>query len=907
LNARFGFRDAEAIVPYLDLLGVSHLYCSPCLRAREGSSHGYDIVDHDALNPELGTREEFESLVRALKSRGMGILLDIVPNHMGVLAADNARWLDVLENGPASRSARFFDIDWEPPAAHLAGRVLLPVLGATYGTALESGDMKLAFDAERGAFAVQYFEHRLPIDPRCYPEILERAGLSDLAGDFASLPARDAPEESALDERAERVPLLQARLRDAARDAAVTARLQEAIETYHGTPGVAASFDALHALLERQAYRPAYWGVAQDELNYRRFFDVNDLAALRQEDALVFDETHRFVASLVRDGSVDGLRIDHPDGLFDPKGYFERLQDACGKPTYVVVEKILATHEGLRETWAVHGTTGYDFANLVNGLFVDPRAEARITRAYALFTGDGGTFEESARLARRQVLAGALGAELRVLANRLARIALADRRYRDFTLETLRTALAEVLAAFPIYRTYIDDEAREQDLVAIERALAVARSARKASDPGVFDFIQDALSAQLPAGTPAAAAAIRQFSRKFQQLSAPVMAKGVEDTAFYRFNRLVSLNDVGGDPARFGTTPSAFHRDALDRARAWPHSLLATSTHDNKRSEDVRARIDAISEMAGAWRLALRRWHDWNAAKRTRLGDAWAPSLDDEYLLYQTLLGSFPQEQGADLDAYAERIVTYMRKAQREAKRHTSWTRVDEAYEAATEGFVRAILANGPANRFLDDLRAALAQVAWLGALNSLSLLTLKLTAPGVPDIYQGNELFDFSLVDPDNRRPVDFARRAQLLDTFRDEVDAAAIFREMGDRAKLLVCARLLGLRRTREALFREGRYVPLRVSGARARHVVAFMRRSGRDALVVVAPRLFGGLGVAPGVLPCGEAVWGDTAIEAPPLEASVADLFTSRVHAPAAHYRLAELLAVSPVAVLATIPGV
>ncbi len=874
LHGEFTFRDATRLVPYLAALGVSHVYCSPYLRARPGSRHGYDIIDHESLNPEIGTREEFDAFVAELGRHGMAHVMDLVPNHMGVLGADNAWWQDVLENGPASTLARFFDIDWSPPGEHLADRLLLPVLADHYGVELAAGRIVVGFEAEAGAFAARYFAHRLPIDPRESPEILRPAAerlealepalahhaqaLRAIADAFARLPGREVREGALVDARNLSKEVAKVRLAALAR---VCPEAADAIEAelagLNGRPGESASFERLHALLEAQPYRLAHWRVAQDEINYRRFFDINELAALRQEDEVVFEATHRFAVSLVAEGAVAALRIDHPDGLYDPKDYFRRLREACARPVYVAVEKIVAPFESIPEEWAVHGTTGYRFANVVNGLFVDPYRDTR-----------------------------------------------------DFTFTSLRDGLAEVIAAFPVYRTYIDDETHAEDVRAIDWAVAKARADSRAADVSVFDFIRDALACELDGPSAARAAEVRRFARKFQQLTAPVMAKGVEDTAFYLYNRLASLNDVGSDPAEFGMPPARFHRASAHRARHWPHTMLATSTHDNKRSEDVRARIDALSEMAAAWRLQLGRWSRMNASRKAIVDESPAPSRNDEYLLYQTLLGSFPvsEPRGAQLRAYRDRVVAYMQKAAREAKARTSWARVNEPYEEATTAFVHALLDESSANPFLDDLRAAAHVVSWIGFLNSLSIVAVKLASPGVPDCYQGNETWDFSLVDPDNRRPVDYDLRRRMLadvQSIRSPEALARLFSALEDgRAKLYVTWRLLRLRAERETLFLHGGYTPVHARGTHARHVVAFARRHGRNVVVCVVPRLVAGLGIERGELPCGEHVWADTRIEVPFLEegAVLVDAFTGHEQRVVnGALALAAILGVAPVSVL------
>jgi len=905
LNRHFTLRDATALVPYFAELGISHLYCSPYMRARPGSTHGYDVVDHNSINPEIGTPEDLDAFVGALRAHGMGHILDWVPNHVGIMGADNAWWMDVLENGQASLYADFFDIDWENVDPALAGRVLVPVLGDYYGNVLERGELVLKFEETAGSFAVFYHEHRFPVDPRCYALILQRAlaspelaasseedraDLSSLTAAFGHLPDRRALEPGAREERQRDKEAHKRRLtRLCARAAGLPAAIESAVRALNGSPGDPASFDALHQLLEAQAYRLAYWRVASDEINYRRFFDVNDLAALRMENEAVFEATHRLVLELIAAGKVDGLRIDHPDGLYDPAQYFRRLQDRVAAvrapqqpgagselPLYLIVEKITADFEPLREDWAVHGTTGYRFVNVVNGLFVDGGARARLDRIYGSFTAEHTDWSDLAHDAKRRVVDTSLAAELNVLAGELVRIARSLRRTRDFTQPSLRQALAEVIASFPVYRTYIaGDGVAQEDRRYIDWALAVARHRDTSTDAAVYEFIRSILLAESPVG------AARRFTMRFQQLTAPVTAKGVEDTALYQFDRLVSLNEVGGEPDRFGTSVRAFHADARQRALHWPHELLATSTHDTKRSEDVRARIDVLSEMPREWRAMLERWKQMNRSRRKDVDDLPAPSPNDEYLLYQTLIGTLPLGLPAPagsqaaaheetLQSYVERIESYMVKALREAKVRTSWANVNEAYEEAVRQFVRSILEPRPGNLFLADLLATVERIARFGLLNSLSQTLCKLAAPGVPDIYQGTELWDFSLVDPDNRRPVDYETRRRLqreIGPPTEEATAAAAARALADslsdgRAKLLLIRRALELRRANPDLFAHGTYTPLRVAGDRSAHLLAFMRRRNGSVAIALAPRLYWRLQLRA----AGAELWGDTCIELP-----------------------------------------
>ena len=901
----FGFDDAIGILPYLARLGVSHIYCSPIQRARAGSMHGYDVVAHDEINPELGGSEGFDRFVAALREHGMGQLLDLVPNHMGVMGADNAWWMDVLENGPASLFAQHFDIDWQPLNPGLAGKVLVPVLGDHYGDVLESGDLVLRFDEEAGSLALHYFEHRFPLAPDTYPRVLAgveaqqadaelAALLASTVSAFGRLPGRDADDPAARAERVRDKELLKTQLaRLAARDPAVARALTARVAELN-LPG---SRDALHALIEAQAWRLAYWRVAADDINYRRFFDINTLAGLRMERDEVFEATQSFALDLAASGRVDGLRIDHPDGLYDPARYFRQLQegyarraglllaphDAAERPAralYVVAEKIVAEDEEVPEDWHVHGTTGYRFANVANGVLVDTAAATKFEKIWRNFTGIEEHFETLARDGKRDIMLSALASELTVLATEILRIARADRRTRDYTFNALRRALGEIAACLPVYRTYIIDAPSEQDERFIAWARREAERGSQDADLTIYDFVQQTL---LGRAVPGAADELRQrvlrLAIRFQQFTSPVTAKGVEDTAFYRFFPLSSLNEVGGEPARFGRTVAQFHEASADRGRRWPHTMLATSTHDNKRSEDVRCRIDVLSEMPAAWRLALRRWRGFTRPVRKRLeadgAPAGAPTAADEYLLYQTLLGTLPPGGLEDeaREPYVERIVRYMQKAARESKLNTRWTYPNEGYERALEGFARAVLRPGADTRFLDELQIMGNRLAGFGALNSLSLTLLKYGSPGVPDLYQGNELMDLSLVDPDNRRPVDFQLRARLLDELEAlakepglpaRVDALARAPHDG-RAKLWLVWRMLSLRRAQPLLFREGSYEPLASGGAKAAHVLAFARRHEERMLVVIAGRLFTGLDSAEGEPPPGEA-WQDTTVRMP-----------------------------------------
>jgi (1->4)-alpha-D-glucan 1-alpha-D-glucosylmutase len=875
-NAGFTFSDAAELVPYLAELGTSDVYASPYLKARSGSTHGYDVVDHNSLNPELGGEREYGRLLAALGEHGMGQLLDLVPNHVGV-GSDNARWLDVLENGPASEHARFFDIDWCPEdRSELCGKVLLPILGDHYRVLLERGELELVFDREEGSFSVDYYEHRCPIDPRTYPTILDgltledehSSKLEDLASAFGELPGRVSGAAG----RARNAALLKADLACLCGRSPGAAHAVEERVRQLNCGGNDGRFEGLHGLLEEQAYRLAYWRVAGDEINYRRFFAINDLAGIRVEDERVFEATHRLVLRLVETGAVRGLRIDHPDGLRDPAGYLRRLQDAVarvtGAPTYVLVEKILAPHERLPEDWPVAGTTGYEFANLLNGLFVDPGRESGMEEAYRDFICRSPDFQSLLYACKRRIMRTALRSELTSLARRLLRIAQYG-RFRDFTLDALREALCEVVAGFTVYRTYIcDGQMSAADRRYLELAVSSAKERSALADPSVFDFIRDVVLLRHDEELGSMSLA---FAMRFQQYTGPVMAKGMEDTALYVYNRLISLNEVGGEPERFGVSVSEFHSLNVERLQRRPHSMLSTSTHDTKRSEDVRARIDVLSEIPGEWRERLARWSYLNRSLRRTVGAELAPSRNDEYLLYQTLLGAWPLEEpeGEGLEVFRKRVRAYMEKALREAQVHTSWDKVNREYETAVATFVDALLSSS--SPFLREFVDFQRRVARVGALNSLSQTLLKLTSPGVPDVYQGNELWDLSLVDPDNRRPVDYGSRRRLLAGLRrlDPAGARSLLDDgvwQSGAPKLYLTWKALELRREKPQLFESGGYVPLETSGERADHLVAFVRRHGQEAAITVAPRLCVRLmrGDGPPIPAAGS--WADTSVHLP-----------------------------------------
>jgi (1->4)-alpha-D-glucan 1-alpha-D-glucosylmutase len=917
LGPHFTFREAGALVPYLRELGITDCYLSPILEPCAPDSHGYDVADHGQVSQALGGEAGYRTLTDTLRAHGMGVLVDIVPNHMGISRGRNAWWQDVLESGSASPFASFFDIEWEPPKPELRNRILLPILQDHYGRVLERQELRLEY--EDGTFRVRYGEALLPIDPSTYPQILtcrlpdleaeltpEDPQLLELRGLIAAatgLPARTETEPARQAERAREKARLARRLDALTREApAMKSFVEEALVLFNGIPGRPETFDRLDALLGAQAYRVAYWGVAGDEINYRRFFDVNDLAAIRMEEPAVFEATHRLLLHLVREGRITGLRIDHPDGLYVPAGYLRALRERCarelsgdregGPPAapalYVVVEKVLGPGERLPEQWPVHGTTGYELLNALNGLFVDPTGARALEQTYQRFTGQTARFADVAHEAKRLVTDTTMASELTMLGRRLGRLAERRRESRDFTERTLTEALREIVACFPVYRTYVGDDAQAasaRDCQHVEEAVADALRRSPAASPSVFEFIADLLcrTGEL------------DFVRRFQQLTGPITAKGVEDTAFYRWSRLLSLNEVGGAPDRFGTSDAEFHQLNADRLARWPHAISATSTHDTKRSEDVRARINVLSEVPHEWRTRVRAWHRLNRRHRTLVDGRPAPGPDEEYLLYQTLLGAWPIEPASDAEygTFIDRIQGYMFKALREAKVHVSWVHPNPAYDAAVRRFIGAILdRSGPArpapgrlrrlilgaepaeNPFLTDFRPFQRRIADAGMYNALSQTLLKLAAPGVPDTYQGTEEWNLSLVDPDNRRPVDYARLREDLRGIREALAAptggladlarSLVATKEDGRVKLYLTHRALDCRRRRARLFRDGAYVPLESHGARRERVVAFARRLEAETVIAVAPRFLARLRL-PGP-PLGAPVWAGTWLALP-----------------------------------------
>jgi (1->4)-alpha-D-glucan 1-alpha-D-glucosylmutase len=935
-NHLFRFTDACEVVSYLHDLGISDLYSSPYFKAAPGSLHGYDITDPTTLNPEIGTSDEYDTLVGELQRRDMGQILDIVPNHMCLVHSDNIWWTDILENGPGSPYAAFFDIDWRPTAAHLRNKVLLPVLDDQYGNVLDAQQLKLVF--EKGAFSVLHYDHTFPVLPETYPVILNHQPeiLKDSLGPgspdlsefgrivtaLSHIPRYTETQSPNVAERHEVKERAKSRLRELyERNARVRSFIDENVRQFNGERGKEKSFDLLDGLLRRQVYRLSSWRVAAEEINYRRFFDVNSLGAVKMENPLVFRIFHRLVLRLVREGKVTGIRVDHPDGLYDPAAYFTDLQRACFfelqrglmdlvasrvdldystgyvdgevsqryraaldsdphyKAFYVVGEKILTRAERMPEEWPIFSTTGYVFLNSVNGILVDVRSVRAFDRVYGQFIRWGRNFQDESYESRKLVIQIAMSGEVNTLGRYLDVLSERDRHTRDFTRNSLTDALIEVIANVPVYRTYIDGyEVKDRDRQHIEAAVAKARKRNPAIGSEVYDFVRDVLLLRFPGSfTNRDKKEWLDFVMRFQQLTASVMAKGIEDTAYYRYNRLISLNEVGGNPAKFGTTLDTFHGQNIERAKYWPHALIATSTHDTKMGEDMKARVSVLSEMHNQWKEHLYRWHQFNRKRRIVVDGQAVPDRNEEYRLYQTLLGSWPEPpdvSGALFGAFVNRIKNHSIKAAREAKVNTNWINQNTLYEEAFTLFIDTILVSGPTNKFLDDFLPFQRIVSLYGMYNSLSQTLLKIAAPGVPDFYQGTEFWYYRLVDPDNRDPVDFLPRIQALSEVRrreEEVGSGRLARELtmrktDGRIKLYLIQKALNYRREHRAIFDVGEYLPLESGGLRSTHVCAFARRLAGRHVVVCVPRLTATLIPDPESAPLGLDVWGNTELYVP-----------------------------------------
>ena len=906
-NQSFTFKDATKLVSYLHALGITHCYASPYLKAVPGSIHGYDVVDPTCLNPEIGSEEEYEEFVQTLKSFDMGQILDVVPNHMGIDNSANLWWQDVLENGPSSRYASFFDIDWDPVKEELENKVLLPILGDQYGIVLENQEIHLCLDD--GGFYLQYYEHRLPLDPGTWVIILSYrleeltkhlpetdAHLQEFKSIMTALshlPRRTEQDQERIEERYREKEVIRRRLLTLNQESTSIAEfLQENLCVLNGIKGNHSSFDLLDTLVSDQAYRLAYWRVAAEEINYRRFFDINQLAAIRIEQPEVFNEMHQLVLQFLKKGSLTGIRIDHVDGLYDPRAYLRQWQmwaennlnhkaDSRGHSLFILVEKILGKNEPLSEDWPIHGTTGYDFLGTLNNLFVRAENRRAFDQVYTRFIKRSTDWEDLVYRCKELIVSSSMSSEINALGHQLNLLSERNRRSRDFTLNSLIHAVREIIASFPVYRTYVTpaptEEVMDRDRVYIRLAVARAKRRNPAVSNLVFDFIRTLLLKVPGEGSDWHWEDACPFVMKFQQTTSPVMAKGVEDTAFYIYNRLLSLNEVGGEPEPFGLPLSTFHERMHERQLKWPHGLSATSTHDTKRGEDVRARLNVLSEIPKEWHKHLSLWHRLNKRAKTTVEDLIVPDRNEEYLLYQTLLGSWPCVELDDqrYQEFIDRIQRYMTKALREAKVHTSWLNPDETYETGVCNFITRIMGRTHPNRFLDDFLPFQRELSRYGVYNSLSQVLIKITAPGVPDFYQGTELWDLSLVDPDNRQPVNFRHRGELMAELTPSLTSderiprlrTALENPQDGRIKFLVMMTALQFRREHSVLFLYGSYDPLEIVGLKSHNLCAFARRKDDDVSLTITPRFFTGLVQDPTALPLGQGVWEDTEVLLPP----------------------------------------
>ena len=906
-NKYFTFKQATEIVPYLKSLGISHCYASPILCARPDSMHGYDIIDHNSINPALGSIHDYYNFIDALHKHNMGLIVDIVPNHMGI-SKENKWWIDVLENGKASEYAKYFDIDWKPIKKELWGKVLVPVLGNHYGNILANGELKFNYSEQTGKISLHYYEHMFPINPSSYPLILEyrlevlesRLGSSNLdyleyqsiLSEFKNLPTHAEENTEKIEERIREKNIAFRRLRTLSKNNQLVSEfIYENLKAFESHPEDPLTQKRLHNLLEEQAYRLAYWRVSADEINYRRFFDVNDLAGICTNKPAVFISTHSLILDLIEQRTIDGLRIDHPDGLFDPTKYFYKLQEEtskrldiafnptdevlCGSeklPFYVVAEKILAPFERPAESWAIHGTVGYEFLNSVCNLFVKPENEKKFDKIYYKFINKNIDFHELVIECKKLIMKSSLTGELNVLSNYINNISENYYISRDYTLNSLRDSIVEIIAHFPVYRTYINEtDKSNKDIDYIKWAVGSAKKRSLSTDPSIYDFIERILLTEYEEDKESLAyKQILEFAMKFQQYTGPLMAKGLEDTSFYRYNRLIALNEVGGEPNNFGITTNEFHNININRISACPNNMLCTSTHDTKRSEDVRARLCVLSEIPDKWQKVLNRLSQLNKTKKTKIDKAIYPSKNDEYLFYQTLTGIWPYHvvEDKELNSLIQRIETYMLKAIREAKEHTSWVNVNEAYEEAICNFIRRVLTSPYKHPFWKEFLPFQREVALRGFINSISQTLLKLTCPGVPDIYQGNETLRFSLVDPDNRRPVNFSELKQQLESIRpllfveDEEAFLKMYSPLltlsNGLLKLFITTATLNFRLDHTDLFTSGSYIPLDISGNKTENLVAYARQNNNEAVITIIPKFVYNLVSKENPLPVSEEIW-------------------------------------------------
>lgn len=861
----FDFRAARSIVDYLADLGITDLYASPVFEARTGSPHGYDVTDPNRLNPELGGEAEFESLFFDLQNKGMGWLQDIVPNHMAFSPA-NRMLMDVFESGPDSAYYHFFDIDWDHYYPGLKGRVMTPFLGGPYGEALSDGLIRLVYN-ENG-FCITYYDRAFPLSLDSYSNLLEPAAEGSPI--LQILEALQSARKSA--DRARAIFQVKQDLwKRYQEDTRVRDAVDAAVQSHTLEPGEPENLRRLDRLISRQFFRLAFWKRAGQEINYRRFFQINDLICLRAEDEAVFAHTHTLLLNLVREGKITGLRVDHVDGLADPAGYLRRLRSEA-EDAFVVVEKILESDEEIPESWPIQGTTGYEFLNRVNGVLCRRENGERFERIYHEFTGMGEPLDHLTLRHRIDVLEDYLAGEMDNLTFRFKGVTARNRFGSDFSYRLLRDALSTIIARFPVYRSYLNPgPIRETDRRRIDSTMEKAKTDAPGLAPEI-DFIHRVLLREFD--DPALSAPDPEWQTlvaRFQQLTAPLAAKGFEDTTLYVYNRLLSLNDVGGDPGEFGCSPAEFDEFNRRKIEGWPHGMNATATHDTKRGEDVRARITVLSEIPGQWEERLHRWREINRPLKTEVDGREIPDANESYLLYQTLLGSYPFDDH-EVDQYVARIQDYFIKALREGERHSSWIDSDENYEQACTGFVERLLDRSEDNPFLKDFLPFQNKIAFYGMINSLSQTLIKISAPGIPDFYQGTELWDLSLVDPDNRRPVDFAKRRIYLEEIQNggDGDRLGLIRLLlssprDGRIKLFLIHQALKTRNAHSDLFATGGYLPLEVRGDLKSHLIAFARTSEDRWAMTVAPRFVTDL-TAEGEFPLGPEVWQDTEIILP-----------------------------------------
>jgi (1->4)-alpha-D-glucan 1-alpha-D-glucosylmutase len=930
-NKDFTFRDATKLLDYFSELGITHIYTSPIWRSRPGSTHGYDVIDPTRLNPELGTEADFFTLQTELRNRGMGLVLDIVPNHMSA-STENSWWMDVLEHGPESAYASYFDIDWHPPSRSLDGKILLPVLGRPFAEALESGEFKLIFSD--GRLFLQYFESLFPLAPKTYLAILgknterlrEKLGeestiyqeFSGIVAAFAGLrsPATVTPGEAV--EKRFRFEARERLRQLVSSSAEVEAFLNDRLRELMGQPGDPASFSSLEKLLAEQFYVLSYWQNVNEEINYRRFFTITDLVGMRIEDPLVFEATHGLITRLAAQPPVDGLRIDHIDGLRDPLAYLNRLREQLAKESGqgeprkvpIFVEKILARRERLPREWPSEGTTGYDFLNALNGVFVDPKGAKCIEEVYDRFVGKKLVYADLLYQKKKLVMSTLLGVEMRSLGHQLALLADKDRYARDLSRSDLTQALFETTAHMPIYRTYTRNlEVSREDAKVIEQAIEEALARKFYLQPAHFDFIGDVLLVRNRSHLlPDQREARLNFVMRWQQFTGPIMAKAFEDTFLYVYNPLISLNDVGGDPRPTAAITESFPRFVTDRRKHWPNAMNAITTHDTKRSEDVRARISVLSEIPGQWQECLERWSKLNSQYKTQVDGQQVPDRNEEIFLYQTLLGVWPTNGNQD-ESLKERLEAYAVKATREAMVHTRWTLPNTAHENALKKFVASLLKPGGGNAFLRDFAAFQRSIGQRGMVNGLTQTLVKIISPGIPDFYQGSELWDLRLVDPDNRQPVDFAKRVSMLAALKQSEASASLAADLAGhwddgRIKLYAIWKALNFRRERPELFSKGDFVELKTLGPYAEHILAILRHHKREWLLLVAPRWLAR--AQEGRKVDAEVGWREAAIQLPDSAPSLWDnLFTSErltiANQRAKSLRVDQLLNHFPVALL------